>query len=138
MQLKSSDVTFWACDVPFMPDPMMSKLMLFLIAWFAEHEAQRISQRTKDALAAKKAQGFKLGNGTNLTEEARQKGRDTISQITDEFIGRVKPVIMALQYEGLNNGNIARRLNAAGVVTHHGHKWTAQQVGRVKQRSLLV
>jgi DNA invertase Pin-like site-specific DNA recombinase len=41
---------------------MQSKIMVTLLSLFAEIERDLISERTKQALAAKKAQGIKLGS----------------------------------------------------------------------------
>jgi DNA invertase Pin-like site-specific DNA recombinase len=52
--------------------------MLHLYAALAEKERAMISRRTKDALAAKKAQGAKLGGlnagGIRMRDEARAVG----------------------------------------------------------------
>jgi len=52
-------------------------MMLHVRATFAESEAQKISERTKAALAAAKARGTKLGNPQNLTPEGRVRGSRT-------------------------------------------------------------
>ena len=44
-----------------MPDILSNTLMLSVMAGFAQHEREMISKRTKDALAAAKARGVKLG-----------------------------------------------------------------------------
>jgi len=44
-----------------------------LFAVLAQHERETISKRTKDAPAAKKVRGAKLGSPANLTEEARHR-----------------------------------------------------------------
>ena len=60
--LMESGVEFIATD-----NPQANKLMIHMLAAFAEHEREQISIRTKDALAAAKARGAELGkNGKVL------------------------------------------------------------------------
>jgi DNA invertase Pin-like site-specific DNA recombinase len=54
--LMESKVPFVACD-----NPHANKLTLHILVAMAEHEAEMISKRTKDALAAYKARGGLLG-----------------------------------------------------------------------------
>jgi Site-specific recombinases, DNA invertase Pin homologs len=60
-QLLESDVEIRFCDFP-----EANKLVLHIISSIAEYEAQLISQRTKQSLAAKKARGAELGRPENL------------------------------------------------------------------------
>ena len=93
-------------------------------AALAEKERRFISQRTWDALAAKKAQGVRLG-GLNAKGIANR----------DEAMARaeaLRPVFAELG--GQSSRAIAAELNARGVATPSGGRWHAETVLRVQRR----
>ena len=98
--------------------------MLHLYAALAEKERRLISQRTKDALAAKKAQGVKLGGlnakGIQNREEARARAE------------ALRPVLAELA--GQSARAIAAELTARGIATPSGGRWHAETVLRVQRR----
>ena len=98
--------------------------MLHLYAALAEKERRLISQRTKDALAAKKAQGVKLGglNAKGIANRDEAKARAEA----------LRPVLEELS--GLSARAIAAELNAREVATPSGGKWHAETVIRVQRR----
>ncbi len=109
--------------------------MLHLYAAFAQHERAKISERTKQALAVKKAQGAQLGNRTNLAE-ARAKGLATVKASADVFAANVMPVIRAIQASGVTTTTgIADVLNERGIRTARGGQWHPARVGQVLKRS---
>ena len=75
LALRDSGVGFVCCD---MPDA--NTLTVGLFALLAQHERETISKRTKDALAAKKARGAKLGNPQNMTPAITQQGQATMQR----------------------------------------------------------
>jgi DNA invertase Pin-like site-specific DNA recombinase len=98
--------------------------MLHVYAALAEKERRMISQRTKDALAAKKAQGVKLG-GLNV------KGVANREQAL-ERAERLRPLFAELA--GLSKAKIAAELNARGVPAPSQGRWHAESVRRVQAR----
>jgi DNA invertase Pin-like site-specific DNA recombinase len=98
--------------------------MLHLYAALAEKERRLISQRTKDALAAKKAQGVKLGGvnaGSIATRDAALAFAETL-----------RPVLVALA--GQSSREIAAILNDRNVPTPAGGAWHSVTVLRVQRR----
>lgn len=79
--LLESGVEFVAVD-----NPHATKLMIHMLAVFAEHEREQISIRTKDALKAAKARGVILGKHGKIL--AATKKRDSIS-----FAKGLQPVL---------------------------------------------
>lgn len=75
--LMDSGIKFQAVD-----NPHATNLTIHILSAVAQDEAERISKRIKEALAIKKKQlaleGKKLGTPTNLTNEAKIKGIESI------------------------------------------------------------
>ena len=98
--------------------------MLHLYAALAEKERRLISQRTRDALAAKKAQGVKLGGlnakGVQNRDEAKARA-EALRSTLEELAGKSARAIAA-------------ELNARGIATPNGGKWQSTTVIRVQRR----
>jgi DNA invertase Pin-like site-specific DNA recombinase len=124
--LMESGVQFVAADMP-----QADKTMLHIFAAMSEWERDRISQRTKDALAAAKARGVVLGAAgpANLRRniEERQKA-------ADDFAERLRGVFEGMQARGLSQRAMVAELNAIGVAAPRGGKWAKGQVQRVLER----
>src|SRR4051812_33774973 len=102
--------------------------MLHLYAALAEKERRLISERTKAALAARKAKGGRLGNPRNIAEAGRV-GRKVQSAVADEFTRNVLPVIDALRSAGaVTLEAISCGLNRQGIRTARGKQWYASSV----------
>ena len=98
--------------------------MLHLYAALAEKERNLISRRTKDALAARKAQGAKLGGLNAKGIQNRDEALDRAEQwrpIFDELAGQ-------------SARKIAATLNERKIATPAGGVWHAATVIRVQKR----
>ena len=93
--LMARRVPFIVAELGVDADPFM----LHLYAALAEKERHLIADRTRVALAAKKAQGVRLGNPTNLTE-AGAKGAASQRAEADVFAANVLPIVRMIQAEG--------------------------------------
>lgn len=124
--LMESGVEFVCCD-----NPAANKLMLHMLAVFAEHERDQISQRTKEALAVAKARGVKLGtHGTTswLPELNRKKA--------DDFAREMKPIIEDIRRNGhATERAITAELNRRAIPTARGKAtWYHQNVHTLLKR----
>src|SRR3982074_818094 len=93
--LMAQRVAFIVAELGRDADPFM----LHLYAALAEKERRLISERTKAALAAKRANGGKLGNPRNI-ESAGALGRATQIAAADQFVAVLVPVVDAIRNAG--------------------------------------
>jgi DNA invertase Pin-like site-specific DNA recombinase len=98
--------------------------MLHLYAALAEKERAMISRRTKDALAAKKAQGVALGGLRAHGAQARDDANDRAAILRPVFD----------EHAGLSARKIAAALNERKIATPTGGVWHAATVIRVQKR----
>lgn len=126
--LMDAGIDFVACDNPY-----ANKLTIHILAAIAEHEREMISRRTKEALAAAKAKGIKLGGfrGTALTDELRHNALSARRAKSREYSANVAPLIQKRLEDGYSLNAIAKFLNQQKIVTVRGGKWTAKSVSRV-------
>lgn len=137
----SRDVAFVAglmvARVPFIVAELgadADPFMLHLYAALTEKERRLIADRTRSALAARKAQGKKLGNLTNA-DQAAAKGRAVLRQDADAFARSVLPRIAEIQRAGTTSlRGIALALNARGVRTARGGRWQVSNLRNVLNR----
>lgn len=121
--LMEGGVEFVAADAPY-----ANKLMLHILAAFAEHERELISQRTKSALAAARARGVQLGkNGHRLAAANRSEAIN--------FAKTIEGAVRAAIDEGANTlASIAAVLNSRGFLTREGYAWSAGTTHRLIRR----
>src|ERR1051325_3320933 len=113
----SRDVAFvaglMAQRVPFIVAELgrdADPFMLHLYAALAEKERRFISERTKAALAIRKASGAKLGNPSNI-REAGEAGRSSLIEAADGQARNLLPLLSTLRAEGtITIGAVTRSL----------------------------
>ncbi|EUC21469.1 recombinase family protein [Paraburkholderia hospita] len=120
------------CDFVAADMPQANKVMIQMHAVMSEWERDQISKRTKDALAAAKVRGVKLGAAgpMNLRPnvEARQKAADA-------FARSLSNVLAGFKAAGLSQRSMVAELNALGVKTARGGQWSQVQLQRVLVRT---
>lgn len=139
--LMQSGVKFVAVDLPEAND-----LTIHMMAAFAEHEAKRIAQRTKDAIAAKKAKvesgldpklpgvtdwsrAWGVAGAANLQPNIAQR-----QQHANDFADGLRREIEGMRAEGKTQRQMVGELNRLGRKTARGGEWSLNQLQRVIQR----
>jgi DNA invertase Pin-like site-specific DNA recombinase len=138
----SRDVAFvsglMAQRVPFIVAELgrdADPFMLHLYAALAEKERSLIAERTKAALASKRASGARLGNPTNLPL-AGALGRVTQIAAADEFMTGLLPVVLAIRETGAKTLEaMSQALNQRGIRTARGGAWRASSVANLFVRA---
>lgn len=105
--------TLVVLDLDIDTSTIMGEGMAMVAATFAQMERRRISERTREALAVKRAQGVQLGRPRTLPESVRRQ-------------------IVRARRRGDTYSRIAERLNERGVPTAQGGaQWYASTVRKV-------
>ena len=111
--------------------------MLHLYAALAEKERRLIGERTKAALAAKRAAGASLGNPRNLAH-AGCLGRAALARAADQFASSLTPLVQAIRDTGaLTLASMAIELNQRGIRSARGGKWHRSSVANLLSRTQL-
>jgi len=107
------------------------RMVFRMLAVMAEFERDLVSERTQTAMAHKKAQGQRVGqipfgfalaaDGVMLVENQREQ--------------RVITIIEELRADGMSVRAIADELNARGIETKAGKRWSHTQVHRTLKRA---
>lgn len=143
LTLRDSGVHFVAADMPDAND-----LTVGIMALVAQQEREAISRRTKEALAAAKSRGVRLGNPNGAAALKRSAQGNSASlvairDVADHHANNLRPVIEALAGEGITSlGSLAGELNARGILTPRGGSWHKSSVrnllARISDERLLA
>jgi DNA invertase Pin-like site-specific DNA recombinase len=128
--LMAQRVPFIVAELGADADPFM----LHLYAALAEKERRLISDRTRAALAQRRAQGALLGNRSNAAEAA-SRGRDAQRMEAERLAAAVLPIIDTLRAQGATTlAELAAGLNERGVRTARGARWHVSSVRNLVER----
>lgn len=120
---RGNGVKFVACDMPEAND-----LTIHLMAAFAEFEAKRISERTRDALAMAKKRGVVLGSAGAANLKPNIEARQAASKA---FAEKLRGTFDGMKVQGLSQRRMVAQLNSASCPAPRGGKWGLAQVQRV-------
>jgi DNA invertase Pin-like site-specific DNA recombinase len=131
--LEKAGVDFVAADMP-----NANRLTVGIMAMVAEEERRMISKRTKEALAAAKRRGVKLGGdrGVVPTRKVRAKAIEALQARASARAADLAPIVAEIQAAGVTSlSGIAAALNEKDIATPRGNgTWTPTQVSRLLER----
>lgn len=132
--LRDSQVKFKCVDMP-----EANSVTIGIMAVLAQDERERISHRTKVALAELKKQGKKLGSPQNLDAEVRQKGLTTRKKnaLANENNRKATAMIVALRNQGKSFYAITKELNQLGFLTRRNKQFQQNQVQTLFNRFVV-
>lgn len=116
-------------DIHFCDMPIVNTMILGVFASVAQYERELTSKRTKDALAAKKIQGYKLGNSkgcdTTAAQDASAKARRDKARLNPN-----NRIIWGILSDCTTSEDFERascKLSGMGVSTSTGLEFTPQR-----------
>lgn len=108
-----------------------SRLVLTQLAAFAEWEAAKISERTKAALAAKKARGEPMGIMGKENIKATNGKR---KELADDFARELASMLFGLEGRKMSQRKMVDYLNQHGVKSPTGKEWRLNSLQNVLKR----
>lgn len=130
--LRDSGQKFQALDIPD-----ANTLTLGVMIAMAQHEAEIISKRTKEALAARRARGLKLGTPRDMSSYAASASLLGQAANRAKAVGRameIAPIINEARHAGnLSLRTIAAYLNVQAIPTPRGKQWTPTAVANAQR-----
>lgn len=127
--LEKSGIEFVAVDIP-----NANRLTIGIMAVMVQHEREMISLRTREALAAAKKRGVKLGGFRNGFVPDPKLATAVIKQNADQFAESIGPMVRAMRDNGMKLLDIAATLTQQGIKTQRNGTWTAAGVSRILNR----
>lgn len=126
--LQKAGVEFLAVDLP-----AATPFTVGILAVVAQEEARLASERTIQALAARKARGFPLGRCNPLIGDHARTGAAASAEVRQarsrQRAEALRPVIDSLKADGAKSlAEIADGLNDRGLTAPRGGGWRAQSV----------
>ena len=136
--LLESDVEIVFCDFP-----QANKMVLHILSAISQYEAELIAVRTKSALQAKKARGFKLGNPEHLMDKHKQAIRNSIRSCKEKADNnpnnkRAVAMLRTLIKEEYTLKSMADTLNREGFVTSQECNFSKSTVYKLIKRLSLI
>ncbi len=132
-KLQDSRIKFVCCDMP-----EADEFTINIFAAVAQHERKRISERIREALAAKRRRepDWKPGNPSNLTDIARKKAHEANRRKASEATENrhAYHFIKAQRDKGISYKTIASELNNEGYKTRTGKRFYAWSVWNIYKR----
>ena len=98
--------------------------------------ARLIAERTRAALAARRAQSARLGNPRNAAQAAAL-GRNVQTAEADQFAADILPIVEGIRRSGATTlSAIADALNARGIRTARGREWHVSTIQNLLARQM--
>ena len=132
--LLETDVEIIFCDFP-----QANKMVLHILSAISQYEAELTASRTKSALAAKKARGYKLGNPEHLLDKHQQAIQNSIMTCKTKADNnpnnkRAVAMLRTLVKENRSLNEMAKILNDEGFVTSQGAKFSKSTIHKLIKR----
>ncbi len=119
-------------DIHFCDMPQVNTMILGVFASVAQYERELTSKRTKDALAAKKAQGYKLGRpkGVNLSKANEASANARMEKARNDPNNRIIWGVIGMGGvpTAVETQRMSLQLNRMGVKTSKGMDFTPDRV----------